>query len=287
MATVINGRRRRATDDHGAHRRARPTRITITQSGGDGGLAGLVYPPSGTGLTQVQEALDARVLIDGVLATSTTNTVSGAIAGVDVTLKAVNDRRRDDAAHGRLRPRRPRARRSTSSSRATTYSSTALKSVTSYNVETEQGGPLFGDGGVRNIVDQLRRELTTNVAGLSADVRHAGEARHQRRSSNGKLSVDSADLDAAFNGNFDAVGELFATDDSRRRRQARRAARAVPRPQGVFDSRTASLKSSIESINDRREALTERLDGAADALHATVQRPRRRCCRSCRARAIS
>jgi flagellar hook-associated protein 2 len=30
---------------------------------------------------------------------------------------------------------------------------------------------------------------------------------------------------------------------------------------GVFDSRTASLKSSIEDINDRREALNARLAG--------------------------
>jgi len=65
--------------------------MTITQSGGDNGLAVLVYPPSGTGLTQLQEALDAEALIDGVAVTSGTNTISGAIAGVDVTLVAAND----------------------------------------------------------------------------------------------------------------------------------------------------------------------------------------------------
>src|SRR6202453_498298 len=40
--------------------------ITVTQSGGDGGLASLVYPPSGTtGLTQNQAATDANYSING------------------------------------------------------------------------------------------------------------------------------------------------------------------------------------------------------------------------------
>jgi hypothetical protein len=46
--------------------------MTITQSGGDGGLAALVFPPSGVGLNELQEPLNAQVLIDGIAAGGST-----------------------------------------------------------------------------------------------------------------------------------------------------------------------------------------------------------------------
>lgn len=228
--------------------------ISITQSGGDGGLAGLVYPG---GLTQLQEALDARVLIDGVLATSATNTVSGAIAGVDLTLTAVNTLgQTTELTVGYDRE----AARKTVDDFVKSYNSLvdSLKSLTSYNVETRRGGPLFGDGGVRNIVDQLRRQLGSNVTGLSGDLNSLAKLGITAQL-DGKLAVDSADLDAAFTVDFDAIGELFAADDVGLAVKLDALLEPYLQTQGVFDNRTASLKSSIESINDRREALTERL----------------------------
>ena len=231
--------------------------MTITQSGGDGGLAALVYPPSGTGLTQLQEALDARVLIDGVLATSATNTVSGAIAGVDLTLTAINDPGETTTltvGYDRA------AARKTIDDFVKSYNALvdSLKSLTSYNIETRQGAPLFGDGGVRNMVDQLRREIGSNVASLSGELDSLAKLGITAQL-DGKLSVDSSDLDAAFAADFDAVGELFATDDSGLAVKLDTLLEQYLSTQGVFDSRTASLKSSIDAINDRREALTTRL----------------------------
>ena len=125
--------------------------LTITQTDGDGGLAGLVYPPSGGGLTQVQAALDARAVIDGLTVTSTTNTLTGAIAGVDVTLKEVNAA---DATTQITIGYNRTAARQTIDQLVKSYNDVvdAIKSVSSYNPETKQGGPLFGDAGVRNLV---------------------------------------------------------------------------------------------------------------------------------------
>jgi flagellar hook-associated protein 2 len=231
--------------------------ITITQSGGDGGLMGLVYPPSGLGLTQLQGALDARVLIDGVLATSATNTISGAIAGVDLTLQATNDPGETTAltvGHNRS------AARKTIDDFVKSYNALvdAFKSLTSYNTDTRRGAPLFGDGGVRNIVDQLRREVAANVAGLSGSFDALAEIGITAEL-DGKLTVDAADLDAAFTANFDAIGELFASDGNGIAVKLDALLGQYLAADGVFDSRTAGLKSSIESINDRREALTQRL----------------------------
>jgi flagellar hook-associated protein 2 len=52
---------------------------------------------------------------------------------------------------------------------------------------------------------------------------------------------------------------LFATDDVGLAVKLDALLEPYLQTQGVFDNRTASLKSSIESINDRREALTQRL----------------------------
>lgn len=231
--------------------------MTITQSGGDNGLAGLVYPPSPTGLTELRAASDAQAFVDGVPVTSTTNTISGAIAGVDLTLLEVND----DGETSQLTVGYDRAAaRKKVEDFAKSYNAVvdAIKSVASYNAATKTGGPLFGDTGVRNIVHQLRRELTSNVTGLSGPFDMLGEIGISA-DLNGKLNVDSAKIDAAFATNFDAIGELFAADDVGVAVKLDNLLAPYLEADGVFDSRTAGLQSSVDTINERREALTERL----------------------------
>lgn len=231
--------------------------LTITQTGGDGGLASLVYPPSGGGLTQVQAALDARAVIDGFTVTSSTNTLTGAIAGVDVTLNKVNEA--DKTTQITISYDRTAARQ-TIDKLVKSYNEVvdAIKSVTSYNVETRQGGPLFGDAGVRNLVAQLRRELTANVSGLPGPFDMLSEIGIST-DLNGKLSLDNADLDAAFNTNFDAVGVLFAAKDVGVAVKLDRLLAPYLDSNGVLDARDAGFKTSIADIAERREALSERL----------------------------
>ncbi len=231
--------------------------MTITQSGGDNGLASLVYPPSGSGLTQLQAALDAHVLIDGIPVTSSTNTIAGAITGVDISLVAAND----DGETTTLSVGYDRtAARKTIDELVKSYNAVvdAIKSVSSYNAETKEGGPLFGDAGVRNIVYQLRRELTSNVAGLSGPFDMLGEIGISA-DLNGKLSVNGTTLDAAFATDFDAIGELFAAEDVGVAVKLDELLAPYLDADGVFDSRTAGLKSTIDVIGERRAALNTRL----------------------------
>lgn len=227
--------------------------ITVTQSGGDGGLAPLV-----AGLTPLAPALDAEAVIEGIEVKSGTNTISEAIAGVDITLVAVSDE--DETTQVNVGYNRTAARK-TIDELVKSYNAVvdAIKSVSSYNPETKEGGPLFGDVGVRNIVYQLRRELTSNVSGLSGPFDMLGELGVSADLS-GKLSVDAAKLDAAFAANFDAIGELFAAKDVGVAVKLDKLLAPYLDSAGVFDSRAAGLKSSIDDINDRREALNTRLE---------------------------
>jgi flagellar hook-associated protein 2 len=228
--------------------------MTITQSGGDGGLASLVYP---SGLNEIDPALDSRAVIDGVIVTGTTNTLSGGIAGVDITLKAVNDA--DETSQITVGYNKTTAR-TTIEGFAKAYNAIvdAIKAVAGYDAETKTGGPLFGDAGVRNLGYQLRRELTSNVQGLSGAFDMLAEI-GVTANLDGKLSVDSADLDAAFASDFDAVGELFAAEDVGVAVKLDALLKPYLDADGVFDARSTGLQTSIADINDRREALNLRL----------------------------
>jgi flagellar hook-associated protein 2 len=236
--------------------------LTITQSGGDGGLVGIVSPPAVGGLSQAQPAQDASVLIDGFAVTSATNTISGAIAGVDVTVLAENEA--DETTELTVGYNRDAARKSVDEL-VKSYNALveAVQKLASFNAETRQGGPLFGDAGVRNIVYQLRRELTSTLSGLSGPFDTLGELGISAEL-DGKLAVNATKLDAAFAEDFDAVGEVFATTDVGLAAKLDKLLEPYLQAGGVFDSRTATLKSSIEDIGDRREALNQRLE----ALHA-------------------
>jgi flagellar hook-associated protein 2 len=228
--------------------------ITTTQSGGNGGLAALT---TATGLTEIQEPLDALVVIDGVSIASATNTVSGAIAGVEIALTAahgLNETTKLTIGYDQA------AARKTIDDFVKSYNSIvdAIKNVASYSIEKKEGGPLFGDAGVRNIVHQLRRELTSNVTGLNGAFDMLAEI-GVRADLGGKLSVDAKSLDSAFASDFDAIGELFAADDVGIAVKLDKLLKPYLESDGVFDRRSAGLKSSIDDINDRRGVLNERL----------------------------
>lgn len=225
--------------------------ITITQDGGDGNLAGLL-----SGLVELEAAQDAAALIDGVAVTSGGNSLSGAIAGVDITLRAVHD-----AGPTLITVEYDRAAaRATIEEFVKSYNAVvdAVASVASYNAEKKEGGPLFGDAGVRNIVHQLRRDLTTNVAGIGGPFDMLVEIGITAELS-GKLRIDAAKLEEAFSTDFDAVGALFAAADTGVAVRLDATLAPYLDSGGTFDGRTTGLKATVDDINERRAALNERL----------------------------
>jgi flagellar hook-associated protein 2 len=236
--------------------------MTITQSGGDGGLAALTYPPSGSGMTQLSGALDARVLVDGVLATSATNSITGAIAGVTLDVEQKNDTGQTTTvtvSYDRT------ATRKAVSDFVTSYNAVvdSIKSVASYNANTKQGGPLFGDTGVLNIADQMRRILTSVVPGVDQSADMLADIGISS-GLDGKFTTDSTKLDAALNANFDAVGQLFTADNTGVAVKLGDLLDQYLGTSGVFDKRTETLNSMVKDISDQRTALNDRLSALQD-----------------------
>jgi flagellar hook-associated protein 2 len=257
IASVITGTSGAATLTLTARNTGAANAITVGQSGGDGGLAAIVFPPIGTGLTQAQPAVNSRALIDGVEVTSATNTISGAIAGVEINLLAANA----DGVTTQLAVGYDKAgARKTIDDLVKSYNSVvdAIKSVSSYDVAKKVGGPLFGDAGLRNIVFQLRRELGSTVPDVDADVDMLAKI-GVTLALDGKMSVDGTKLDAALSSDFNAVGDMFAAPDVGLAVKLDKLLDPYLQTGGVFDSRDASVKSSIADIDDQREALNLRL----------------------------
>jgi flagellar hook-associated protein 2 len=233
--------------------------LTVTEADGDGGLVSLVYDPDNliTNLTEIDPAQDARVLVEGFAVEATSNTVSGAIDGLDIVLLAQNAPGDEtDVTVGFDRD----GARSSIEALVDSYNSLvdAVDSLTSFDPETETAGPLLGDATVRNLTSQLRRELGVSVSGLQgpfASLIDLGVTAEL----DGKLSIDGAKLDGAFDQDFDAIGNLFTAPESGVAARLDALVDPYLSTGGLLDTRTDGLNLSIEDIGDRRQSLDERL----------------------------
>ena len=233
--------------------------IVVTASGGDGGLTPLIYDPVGgtTNLTELAPAQDARVLIDGLAAEGGSNTISGAIDGLDIDLLAVNAVGETTTVSVGFDPD---GAKEAVTQLVDSYNALvdSISSLTAYDPETEVAGPLLGDSTVRNVVFQLRRALNAPISvegnsfaglfdiGISTDLE-------------GRLTIDDTDLNNALEADFDAVGELFSTEGTGIALRLDGLLEPYLASEGLIDNRTDGLNDSIEDIADRREVLSDRL----------------------------
>ncbi|WP_405233762.1 flagellar filament capping protein FliD [Lentisalinibacter salinarum] len=238
--------------------------VSVSQAGGDGGLAALTYDAvAGTGsLTLSQAAQDAHVRIDGFDVYSETNTVTGAIDGVSIDLL--------DAAPGETNDAvieyDVAAVRSTITDFVESYNELVdtVGSLTSYNQETQQGGPLLGDATLRGLEAQLRREFSTPAGNSQSPFGTLAEIGVSLQI-DGKLAVDDTRLDEALGANFQDVGRLFAAEDGFAVRLFDRVDRALS-DEGAIETRTEGLNNRIERIEEQRESLNRRLEALETRL---------------------
>ena len=231
--------------------------ITLTQSGGDGGLAALEYDP-GNGLASLSEsraAQDARIRVDGFDAVSTTNLFEGVVQGVSITVSSLTDTgsetltvENDTAAVSEL-----------VNGFVESYNSLidTLESLTSFNIDTEIAGPLLGDSTVRSIRDQIRRELSAAVRSEELPFSTLSEAGVEVQL-DGKLAVDETRLDNVLTSDFERFGRLFSLEDGFGTRLFALTDGFLD-SDGIIETRTAGLNSQIDGIADDRESLNERL----------------------------
>jgi flagellar hook-associated protein 2 len=230
--------------------------IKVVASGGNGGLAALNYDPSGVmNLTQKDEALDASVMISGFPVASSTNVIDEAIEGVTINLlKAEED------AEFTLNVSFDSANVTTRIQNfVTEYNNmqAQLTKLGNYDAASKTGGPLLGDALLRSITQDVRRGLTSPVAGMSGDYTALASI-GITTTATGTLQLDAAKLNKALTADPDAVAELFGSENGvAARLYAQVDARLASGSD--LDSRNTTLKREVDQIGKDKEALELRM----------------------------
>jgi len=208
--------------------------------------------PGTSALTQTVPAADASFTVNGIPVTSSSNDVSDAIQGVTLTLKAKTT---TDVS---LTVARDTSAINTAVSKfVDAYNALAsqLKSRSAYATAGSTAGVLAGDGGVRQMLDQLRGIfLSPATGGTLSYLSQVGISTQ----TDGSLKFDSAKLGSAMASDFRDVTNLFSSASGFLTRLDSWSGSTLETG-GLIDSRTTALNNSVKGFNDNIDALERRM----------------------------
>ena len=200
------------------------------------------------GFIETQEALNSQITIDNTYTvTRSTNTVSDAIEGVTIELKATS-----------ADPVELNIEHSTSS-----ISSAVSGFVSAYNelrssLESLGQNELQGDGTLRLIENQIR-SVVGSKANLTGAYTYASQVGISFEK-DGSLSLDSTKLASALENDPNAIEELFADNNQGFAFRLDTMLEGMLSSNGLIDAREDGLNSRVDWTNEDIDSLTERLE---------------------------
>lgn len=230
---------------------------------GTGSLAGLTYDPtadttSSDSIYSLAQAQDARLTVDGIDITRSSNSISDVIDGVTLDLAKVTG-----TAASLTVASDSGAARSAIEAFVKAYNevNSTLRDLTKYDPETRAAAILNGDSTVRGIQTQMRSLLGGQFAGLG-DLNGLSELgiRFER---DGTLSLDSATLNSALEDPEVDVARFFAGTKDQQGFAAQFSARLdnyLDDDTGLINGRTEGISASITALNRQHETLLARLE---------------------------
>lgn len=224
--------------------------ITITNTSSPANAALDVY--INANLTQNTAAQNAQVKVDGLLTTSSSNTVTGAVPGLTLQLIA-------------KAPGSPKtltvsidnsAGKSLVQNVVSAYNGaiTAVANATKYDAATKTASTLTGDASARGAGNQLRSALGDALKAFS----DAGLDSGISTKTDGTLSFDGAKFDTALATNASRFTQLLSGSDGLGARLSAVSAAFVGND-GIFKERTEGLNKLLTGIATDREATERRL----------------------------
>lgn len=230
--------------------------IRVASSGGDGGLARLDYAGGvSANYTAKQTAQDAIVMVSGVEVHSKTNTVTGAIDGVDLQLVKADP--------GNTHTLTVAADQTSTIANVqkfvAAYNSMRknFNALMAYDASTQSAGPLLGDSMMNSIDDQMRRQTLNEVKGISGP--YASLASIGITSgADGTLTLDGTKLQAALTAAPDSVAQMFASTNGVASRLDT-SLNGLLQTGGTIDARDTSLANDQKTIKTQTQALNDRL----------------------------
>lgn len=228
------------------------------------GLSFLAYDPigavgAGKNLTQLSEARNALLTVDGIAISHKSNAVTGVIEGVTLNLEKLNAGQPETLTVSRDIEAVTKA--VDEFVKAYNNADRTIRDLTAYNATTQKGATLQGDSATRNLRSSLRGILTGTVDNAYTTLSAIGISLQ----TDGSLAVDSGKLTTALNSNFEAVGNLFAnsssvTSETGYALRLDNYLKDVLGEEGAIKARTDGINASIKSLEKSQERFLDRLD---------------------------
>ena len=230
--------------------------ITVTAndsgSGGTNPLTDLIS----TNLVEVQAADDAEFTVNGLSITRSSNTISDVVQGLTLTLG------KEGSSTVSV------AKNATTAVNAVTAFVTAYNAVvaqnsalTAYDAGNEAASILTGDVTVRSIQSKLSGLVNSGVSGVSGGLSRLSQVGVSLQR-DGTLKLDTAKLTAALNDTDNDVSSLFTQTTSGNKGiavQFNDWLNQATGTDGILANRIEGLTSSIDTLDDRRDAINTRL----------------------------
>jgi len=228
--------------------------MTITSSGGNGGLAALTYPAASgtTGLTETVAATDALVRVDGFERTSSSNAVADLIPGVVLNLTKANEGTKYSLSIGKDNT----SIKTNVSAFVSAYNAvvTVLKSSSAYNADTQTASALTGDAMVRGLQTQMRSQVSGSVTELKALGVSIG--------TDGTLSFDATKFDSTLASDPNAATRLLGSDGTVAKGLNTLMDSNLNSTSGTITLRTNTLNAQIKDLEAQLDDLDKRMDEA-------------------------
>lgn len=191
-------------------------KITVADDDTNGldatGLSQLAYDPTttvgnGKNLTQLQEAKNAILDVDGIAVVKAGNTIADVIEGVTLNLLTTSN---SLSVNLGVATNQDKIKESvTAFVDGYNKLNDALRSLTKYDETGKASGPLLGDATARSVINQIKTTMTKTISsgGTINSLSQIGVS-FQR---DGKLALDATKLASAVTSNFSDIATLFAT----------------------------------------------------------------------------
>jgi flagellar hook-associated protein 2 len=230
--------------------------ITVTPSGGDGGLASLA-------LTTVP-AQDASYTINGFAATSGSNVIANAISGVTLNLQQASA----PGVSTTLTVSPDTSAAQAAIDNFVTALNGALSSIqtlTSYDPSTQQAGPLNGNATLEAFQNQLQTILGkfTNAGGGIKSLTDLGIS----AGTDGTYSTDDTKLGNALSASLASVGNLLGGTNGIAT-QINNLVDGYTKPGGLLDTINKGLQTGLTNLSDQQTALAAQMAAYSARLTA-------------------
>ncbi|GAB5480913.1 MAG: flagellar filament capping protein FliD [Parasphingorhabdus sp.] len=234
--------------------------FTIGQSG----------PSAALNLSNIGAAADSIIRVDGIELTNSSNAVTGAIPGVQLSLLAAEP----GTVFSISGDSEPLDVRSLVTEFVTAYNElrSSLNDATAPGLAGVSGGPLAGDRGAREVIRQLSQLTSTQLAD-GGDFRTLADI-GVRTESDGTLSIDNVRLDAALeldSGGVKLMLEPVTVSETNVGLSGALDAISsrLQDENGALAQAQERLDAIRESIEERREKITDEGDRLREQLQTT------------------